>query len=197
MASKLSPLLLRSFGRPSLRSTAPLRVCRAAYSTDAPPPPLLVKLKDDLKTAMRAKDTNRLAVLRAILAATLNASKTDKPIKTDVQLVSLLQKSARKSQEAADEARAAGRADLVEKEEAQQRILEEYAAGSGLKGIGEVELRQLVESTKADLVAEGVQEKALTGQMIKKLLTPGGPLDGAMVEQKEVVRIIMETCKAK
>ena len=198
MASKLSPFLLRSFGRPALRqTTGALRMTRAAYSTEAPPAPLLAKLKDDLKTAMRAKDANRLAVLRAVLAATLNASKTDKPIKTDVQLVSLLQKSARKSQEAAAEARGAGREDLAEKEEAQQRILEEYAAGSGVREVGEAELRQLVESTKAGLVAEGVQEKALSGQMIKKLLAPGGPLDGAMVENKEVVRLIMEACKAK
>jgi uncharacterized protein YqeY len=200
MASKLSPFLLRSFGRqPVLRqTTGALRMTRAAaYSTDAPPPPLLTKLKDDLKAAMRAKDANRLAVLRAVLAATLNASKTDKPIRTDAQLVGLLQKSARKSQEAAAEARGAGREDLAEKEEAQIRILEEYAAGSGVKEIGEAELRQLVESTKAGLVAEGVQEKALSGQMIKRLLAPGGPLDGAMVEKKEVVRMIMEACRAK
>ncbi len=195
MASKLSPFLLRSFGRPSLRSTAPLRVARA-YSTEAPPPPLLAKLKDDLKTAMRAKDTNRLAVLRGVLATTLNASKTDKPIKTDAQLVSLLQKSALKSQEAADEARAAGREDLAEKEEAQKRILNEYAAGSGVKELGEAEIRQLVESTKAALLAEGVDQKALAGQVTKKLLGQGGPLDG-VGGKKEAARIIMETCKAQ
>ena len=196
MASKLSPFLLRSFGRPSLRSTAPLRVARA-YSSEAPPPPLLSKLKDDLKTAMRAKDTNRLAVLRGVLAATLNASKTDKPVKTDAQLVNLLQKSARKSQEAADEARAAGREDLVEKEEAQKRILDEYAAGSGVRELGEAEIRQLVESTKAALLAEGVDQKALAGQVSKNLLAQGGPLEGVLGGRKEAVRIIMETCRAQ
>lgn len=197
MASKLSLPFLRSFVRPSLRQTATMRITRAMYSTEAPPPPLLSKLKDDLKTAMRAKDANRLAVLRSVLAAALNASKTDKPIRTDAQLVSLLQKSALKSQEAAAEARQAGREDLAEKEEAQQRILEEYAAGSGVREVGEAELRQLVESTKANLLAEGVQEKALSGQIIKKLFTVGGPLDGAVVEKKEVVRLVMESCQAK
>ncbi|AEO66982.1 c44127a5-0dc4-4b9b-a819-27faa998b59a [Thermothielavioides terrestris] len=197
MAGRLSLPLVRSLARPSLRPTASLRISRAAYSTEAPPPPLLTKLKEDLKTAMRAKDANRLAVLRSVLAATLNASKTDKPIRTDVQLVSLLQKMARKSQEAAEEARAAGREDLVEKEEAQQRIFEEYAAGSGVRELGEAELRQIVESTKANLVAQGIEEKALQAQMIKSLLTPGGPLEGAVVEKKEVVRIIAEVAKAK
>ncbi|KAL2177240.1 Yqey-like protein-domain-containing protein [Thermothelomyces heterothallicus CBS 202.75] len=197
MASKLSLSLLRGFGRPTLRQTASKYIIRATYSTEAPPPPLLSKLKDDLKTAMRAKDANRLAVLRSILAAALNASKTDKPIRTDAQLVSLLQKSALKSQEAAAEARRAGREDLAEKEEAQQRILEEYAAGSGVRELGEAELRQLIESTKANLLAEGVQEKALSGQTIKKLFTLGGPLDGVAVEKKQVVKLVMESCQAK
>jgi uncharacterized protein YqeY len=197
MASKLSPYLLRNLGRPSLRQTATLRVCRAAYSTDVPPPPFLAKLKEDLKTAMRAKDANRLAVLRSVLAETLNRSKTDKPIKNDLQLVLLLKKMASKSQEAAAEAWAAGREDLAEKEEAQLRILEEYAANSGLRQVGEAELRRMVEATKANLVAQGVKEKALMGQMIASLLGPGGSLDNTMVSHKDVVAMIQEACKAQ
>lgn len=195
MASKMSPFLLRSFSRPSLRTTPSLRVARAAYSTEAPPPPLLAKLKNDLKTAMRAKDANRLAVLRAVFAATLNASKTDKPYRTDAQLVSLLQKTADKSQEAAQEARTAGREDLAEKEEAQQRILEEYVAGSGVREVGEAEIRQLIDSAKAALLAEGVPAKTLAGQVTKRVLAAGGPLDGAQVNKNDVVKIILETCR--
>lgn len=180
-----------------MRQAASKYIIRTAYSTEAPPPPLLSKLKDDLKTAMRAKDTNRLAVLRSILAAALNASKTDKPIRTDAQLVSLLQRSAFKSREAAAEARRVGREDLAEKEEAQLRILEEYAAGSGVRELNEAELRQLIESIKASLLAEGVQEKALSGQIIKKLFTAGGPLDNALVQKKEIVKLVMESCQPK
>ncbi|KAL2021979.1 hypothetical protein VTK56DRAFT_6398 [Thermocarpiscus australiensis] len=195
MATRLSPCLLRSFGRRSLRQATNWRMFRASYSTEAPPPPLLSKLKDDLKTAMKAKDTNRLSVLRAVLAATLNASKTDKPIKTDVQLVSLLRKTALKSREAAAEARAAGREDLAEKEEAQQRILEEYAANSGVREVGEAELRQIIETAKTELVANGVGEMALSGQLFGKLLSRGGPLDGLNVNRQEVARLIMEVTK--
>lgn len=197
MASKLPFSLARSFSRPSLRPTALLRISRAAYSTEAPSPPLLAKLKEDLKMAMRAKDTNRLAVLRSVLAATLNASKTDKPIQTDAQLVSLLQKTARKSQDAAEEARAAGREDVAEKEDAQRKILEEYAASSGAREIGEAELRQIIESTKANLVATGVEPKALMGKMVGALLMPGGSLEGVMVDKKEVVKVISEVAKAQ
>ncbi|KAL2134786.1 hypothetical protein VTI74DRAFT_10860 [Chaetomium olivicolor] len=199
MASRFSAALLRSFGRPTFRQPTSLRipVARAAYSTEAPPPPLLTKLKEDLKTAMRAKDTNRLSVLRAVLAATLNASKTDKPIKTDAQLVSLLRKSAGKAAEAAAEARAAGREDLAEKEEAQQKILEEYASSAGGREVGAEELRQLAASRKAALLAEGVAENALAGQMMKRFFMPGGELDGATIDKKEAAKIIMEVCKGQ
>lgn len=196
MASKLSPLL-RSFGRPSLRQAVPLRVSYAAYSTDAPAPPFLVKIKDDLKAAMRAKDTNRLSVLRSVLSATLNASKTDKPIRTDVQLVSLLQATARKSADSAAEARAAGREDLAEKEESQQRILEEYAASSGVRELGEADILKIIESAKAELAAQGVQGKGLSGQVMKKLFAPGGPLDGAANEKGQVVKLIQQSCNAE
>ncbi|KAK4134418.1 hypothetical protein BT67DRAFT_318430 [Trichocladium antarcticum] len=196
MATKLCPSLLRSFGRPSLRQAANVRVFRAAYSTDTPPPPLLAKIKTDLKAAMRAKDANRLAVLRSMIAATLNASKTDKPIQTDAQLVNLLHKTKRQSQEVVEEARAAGREDIIEKEEAQQRIMDEYAGSSGVKEIGEAELRQIIQTAKAGLVAEGIEERLLSGRLMKQLLSPGGPLDGAMVDKKEVARIVMEVAKA-
>jgi uncharacterized protein YqeY len=199
MASRLSPLLLRSFGRPSSRpATALLRGARA-YSTEEPPPPppLLSKLKDDLKTAMRAKDSNRLAVLRGVLAATLNLSKSFRPIKTDAQLVGLLNRTARKCQEAADEARAAGREDLAEKEDAQRLILEEYASSSGVWEPSEDEIRQLVESTRAALVAEGVDQKVLAGHVIGKLLDKDGPLAAALVRRNEVAAIVMELCKAQ
>ncbi|KAJ4300435.1 hypothetical protein N0V88_003110 [Collariella sp. IMI 366227] len=202
MASRLSPFLLRSFGRPTtiLRQPASLRVpavaagARAAYSSDAvpPPPPLLSKIKDDLKAAMRAKDTNRLAVLRAVLAAALNASKTDKPFRTDAQVVGLLRKSAGKSADAAAEFRGAGREDLAEKEEAQRKILEEYAdSASGRKVSGE-ELREVVVKAKAALLADGIAEKAVMGSLMKLLFMPGGPLDGTSVDKKELVDIIKQ-----
>lgn len=197
MASRITPLFLQNFGRSSLRPTPALRIARAAFSTEAPPPPLLSKLKDELKAAMRAKDTNRLAVLRSVLAVTVNASKADKPIKTDSQLVGVIRKLAQQSQEAADEARQAGREDLVEKEEAQRQILEEYVASSGLREIGEAELKQLIESAKAKLLADGAKEKSIPGQIIKQFFAPGGTLEGATFDSKKVVSSIMETCGGK
>ena len=72
--------------------------CRHYATTSEPStlqaPPLLLKLRSDLKTAMKAKDTPRLNVLRALLADVTNSAKTSNPIKTDMQLLSLLRKRA-------------------------------------------------------------------------------------------------------
>ncbi|KAH7030934.1 Yqey-like protein-domain-containing protein [Microdochium trichocladiopsis] len=169
---------------------------RRHYSSDLPPPPpLLQKLKADLKTAMRAKDAPRLTVLRSVLAATLNASKTATPITTDAQLIALLRKTQRGNEEASAEARQANRADLVEKEEAQIRVLEEYVAGSGVEEVTDEQLRLVVRGVVSAMTSEGevtAGGKAKMGEVMKTLLAPGGPLEGKSVDKAQVARAVKE-----
>lgn len=165
------------------------------YSSDAPAPapPLLQKLKADLKAAMRAKDAARLTVLRSILSATLNASKTANPVQTDAQVVALLRKSARACEDASTEFKGAGRQDLVEKEQAQIAVLDEYVAGSGIQVISEEQLRTAVTDVVTAMASEGdAQGKAKMGEVMKRLLAPGGLLEGKTVEKMDLARIVRE-----
>ncbi|KAK8105977.1 hypothetical protein PG999_009336 [Apiospora kogelbergensis] len=130
---------------------------RRQYSSEPAPPPLLQKMRTDLKTAMRAKEVARLAVLRSVLSATLNASKTGTPISTDAQLVALLRKTARASRDAVEEFRTAGREDLVEKEQAQIDILEQYTADSGVQEVTADELRTIVAGMVTAMTSEGAR----------------------------------------
>jgi uncharacterized protein len=203
MAGRLSTQVFFHLPRQIRPTTVALRQCPAhppnwiprhvyrTYSSDAAPP-LLSKLKSDLKTAMKAKDAPRLAVLRAILAATLNASKTAVPITTDAQLVALLHKTARSSQDAIEEFRNAGRQDLVEKEEAQMHVLEEYAAGSGVQSLDDAGLRAVVQPVIAATLAEGIDAKSAMGKVMKGLVAPGGPLDGKHYEKAKLSEIVKE-----
>ncbi|KAI0909329.1 Yqey-like protein-domain-containing protein [Ustulina deusta] len=174
-----------------LPSRTPALALARSYS-DAPAPPLLQKLKADLKTAMRAKDAARLSVLRAALSSTLNASKTPSPITTDVALVALLRKQARGCAEARDEFAAAGRDDLAVKEAAQIAVLDEYMAGSGVEELSGDQLRTVVR----DVVAGFGDEKPKLGDVMKTLLAPGGPLDGKNVQKAEVARVVKEIAGA-
>ncbi|EFX01397.1 hypothetical protein CMQ_6339 [Grosmannia clavigera kw1407] len=185
----------RLFPRTSPVAVRGCLFCRPYSSSDAPPPPMLARLKGDLKAAMKAKDAARLAVLRSVLAATLNASKTAQPISTDAQLVALLRRTARASQDAAAEFRSANRADLADKEDAQIAILESYARESGIESVGPEQVQAAAEAVLAGLQAElaagtgkttTAAGKGLASEVMRRLLAPDGPLDGKDVDKKDV-----------
>lgn len=76
-----------------------------------------------MKTALQNKDTPRLTVIRSLIDAT-NA----RPVKTDIQVLSIIKKALRDSTIASEHYKIAEREDLVEKQESQTQILKEYSA---------------------------------------------------------------------
>ncbi|KAL7816619.1 hypothetical protein V8C26DRAFT_428867 [Trichoderma gracile] len=197
MAASRSPMPLLTAFR-CLRP-APPRLCRTQclsrpsrfYSADAdaPPPPLLQKLKGELKAAMRAKDAPRLSVLRSIMSANLNASKTASPIRTDVQLVALIRKLQKSAQDAVADAQTAGRDDLVQKENQQIAILDEYIAASGVQTIGEAEIRVLINEAIEAAKGAGAAGKSLMGDVMKRV---NSALEGKDVDRKSVAALVKE-----
>nr|POE87851.1 altered inheritance of mitochondria protein 41, mitochondrial [Quercus suber] len=162
--------------------------CRTnATSTIAPASPLLLKLRTDLKTAMRSKDTARLSVLRSLLAEITNAAKTSKPVTTDLQLLSLLRKRAAAAKAAGEEFRIAGREDLVKKEEQQAKVIEEYA--ESVDTVGETEIRNAVVMAVEEIKKEA-GDKVVMGDVLKRLLALGGSLDGKPVEKAQVAAMV-------
>ncbi|KAL7894526.1 Yqey-like domain-containing protein [Trichoderma sp. SZMC 28014] len=162
------------------------------YSADADadaPPPLLQKLKGELKAAMRAKDAPRLSVLRSIMSANLNASKTSSPIRTDVQLVALIRKLQKSAQDAVADAKAAGRDDLVDKENQQISILDEYVAGSGVQSLGEAEIKALINDAVEAAKGAGAAGKSLMGDVMKRV---NAALEGKDVDKKSVAALVKE-----
>jgi uncharacterized protein len=135
--------------------------------------------------AMREKDKDRLVVLRAVIAATANAAKLDSPIKNDAAMVELLRKHVRLCAEARDEFAAAGRDDLVAKEDAQIAVLNEYVASSGLEELGEAQLEKIVKGVMA-----GMGEAPKMTQVMKVMVTPGGPLDNKLYQGKDLAHVV-------
>ncbi|OJJ42698.1 hypothetical protein ASPZODRAFT_125074 [Penicilliopsis zonata CBS 506.65] len=150
------------------------------------------KIRADLKTAMRAKDTVRLTVLRALISETNNAAKTSSPIQTDLQLLSLIRKRTAASREAGEQFAAADRADLKEKEDAQVAVLEEYAGQVETMDVAEIEA--IVAQQIAAL--KDTDKKVEVGAVLKALFAPGGALDGKPAERAVVARIAKEGVKS-
>lgn len=163
------------------------------YAETVAPPPLLLKLRSDLKTAMKEKDTNRLNVLRGLLAEVTNSAKTATPVKTDMQILSMLRKRQASAKAASDEFKAAGRQDLVDREEGQVKVLEEYAGGVETMSVDDI--RAAVVKTVDEAKAEQ-GGKVNMGEVLKKLLGPEGSLDGKPVEKKDVASIVKEVLSA-
>ncbi|KAJ5765334.1 hypothetical protein N7520_004893 [Penicillium odoratum] len=156
------------------------------WNSTATTPPMMATLRADLKTAMRAKDTARLNVLRALISETNNAAKTSQPFTTDLQLLSLIRKRSKASQEAAELFAKEDRADLKAKEDEQVTILEEYA--SQIKTMPIEELEAIIALHIAKIQANG--DKPRSGPLIGALFVKGGPLDGKPVNKADVPGLV-------
>ncbi|KAF2242842.1 hypothetical protein BU26DRAFT_523845 [Trematosphaeria pertusa] len=163
---------------PQLRTfltTTPLR-------SQGQQPTILSTLQPDLKTALRSKNKPQLTVLRALLADITNASKTSKPITTDANLYSLLQKQIRASSAALQEFQAAKRQDLVDKEQGQLDVLKQYA--ERIPKVSEEEVDGVVKSVVEELGKKGsVQVARATGMVMGRLGKGGMPIDVEVVKR--------------
>ena len=93
--------------------------------------PLFKKISDDMKTAMKSGDKARLEVLRFTLAS-LNPAQKEKALKdpqamlSDEEVITILQKEAKKRKDSIEHFKQGKRDDLVAKEEGDLKVLYEY-----------------------------------------------------------------------
>jgi len=102
-------------------------------------------------------------------------------------MLALLRKSASASRAASEEFKAAGREDLVEKEEQQLKVLEEYAGS--VETVGEDEIRNTVKELVDGMKAEGA--KMQMGDVLKRVFAPE-VLGAKNVEKGEVAKIVKQ-----
>ena len=87
---------------------------------------LKARITDDMKTAMRAKDTARLGTIRLLLAA-IKQKEVDERIELDDAAVSsIVDKLIKQRKDSISQFQAAGRDDLVAAEQAELAVLQAY-----------------------------------------------------------------------
>ncbi len=87
---------------------------------------LKTRITDDMKTAMRAKDTARLGTIRLLLAA-IKQKEVDERIELDDAAVSsIVEKLIKQRKDSISQFQAAGRDDLVAAEQAEMAVLQAY-----------------------------------------------------------------------
>jgi uncharacterized protein YqeY len=87
---------------------------------------LIDKLNDDLKQAMRGGDNIRRSVVRLVMAAIKNAEIARQTTLEDADILGIIAKEARQRQESIDAFKQGNRQDLVDREEKELAILQEY-----------------------------------------------------------------------
>lgn len=104
---------------------------------------------------MRSKDQVQLAVVRNLLAEIKNAQLSTSPPRGDVGLLQIVQQARERAASTIDECRAAARADLVAKEQAQLAVLDRYAAL--VPTVARDDILTVARQAVARLEAEGVR----------------------------------------
>ena len=84
------------------------------------------RITEDMKTAMRAKDADRLGTIRFLLAAIKQREVDERIVLDDAQVVGVLDKMVKQRKDSITAFAQAGRTDLVDKETAEMKVLEGY-----------------------------------------------------------------------
>ncbi|UUZ64051.1 GatB/YqeY domain-containing protein [Polaromonas sp. P1(28)-13] len=84
------------------------------------------QITEDMKTAMRAKDTERLGTIRLLLAAIKQKEVDERVVLDDVAVVAIVDKLMKQRKDSIEAFQKAERADLADKEAAELVVLQAY-----------------------------------------------------------------------
>ena len=84
------------------------------------------QITEDMKTAMRAKDTGRLGTIRLLQAAMKQKEVDERVTLDDIAVVAIVDKLIKQRKDSIEAFAKAGRQDLVDKEAAEMSVLQAY-----------------------------------------------------------------------
>ena len=138
---------------------------------------LIVRLEQEVKEAMLARESDRRDALRLILSSLRSAEKDlQRPLSEDEEL-QVLQRERKKRIEAAEAFRNGGREEQAVKEEDELDVLEEFMP----EPIGEDELERIVDDAIAENKATNMRDM---GRVMADVMPQiAGRADGSAVSQ--------------
>jgi uncharacterized protein YqeY len=138
---------------------------------------LIVRLEDELKQAMVARDESRRDALRLILSSLRSAEKElQRPLHDDEEL-QVLQRERKRRIEAAEAFRGGGREEQAQREEEELAVLEEFMPAP----LSEDELEEIIDDAIAEVGATSIRD--LGRVMADVMPQVSGRADGSVVSQ--------------
>ena len=124
------------------------------------------RITEDMKTAMRAKDADRLGTIRMLLAAMKQKEVDERVELDDATVVSIVDKLIKQRKDAATQYEAGGRPDLADKEKSEITVLEVYLP----QRLGPEEIAAAVKAIVIELGASGPGDMGKVMAAVKQRL---------------------------
>jgi hypothetical protein len=128
--------------------------------------PLKDQITEDMKTAMRAKDTARLGTVRLLLAAMKQKEVDERVELTDADVLAIIDKMVKQRRESIAQFEKAARNDLAEAEKAEIGVLSGYLP----QQLSEAEVTQAIAAAIAESGAAGVKDMGKAMALLKPRL---------------------------
>lgn len=109
------------------------------------------QITEDMKTAMRAKDSERLGTIRMLMAAMKQKEVDERVVLDDVAIIAIVDKLIKQRKDSIAAFETAGRQDLVDKEQAELEVLKVYLP----QRMSTEEVTAAVQAIVAELGAKG------------------------------------------
>ena len=127
---------------------------------------LKARITEDMKTAMRAKNSARLGAVRLLLAAIKQREVDERIELDDMQVIEAIEKMLKQRRDSISQYQAANRQDLVDVEEFEVKVLQEYLP----QALTEEEVNALLEKVVVDTGAAGIKDMGKVMAAIKPLV---------------------------
>ncbi len=135
------------------------------------------RLQNDLKTAMKEKDTFKRDVIRFVMSAIKQIEVDERKELSDADIEAILVKQIKQRNDAIAQFKEGGRDDLVEKNEKELTILKSYLP----EPMGEEEVREVLKAIVAETGAEGMKDMGKVMGAAKAKI--GSRAEGRLINQ--------------
>lgn len=136
------------------------------------------QLTEDMKTAMRSGEKDRLGVIRLMLAAIKQREVDERIELDDAQVLAALEKMLKQRRDSVSQFDAAGREDLSSIERAEMRVIDTYLPAK----LDEAEIEALVDAAISETGASSPRDMGKVVAVVKE--KAAGRADMAMVSGK-------------
>lgn len=138
------------------------------------------RIGEDMKAAMRARDTARLSAIRMLLAAVKQKEVDERITVDDAQVIAIVDKLIRQRRESIAQFGPAGRQDLVDREQGEIDVLSAYLP----KQADAAEVAAEIDAAVASVGAAGPQDMGKVMGVLKQRLAGRADLSAVSAQVK-------------